>query len=92
MRTSTFKTEFFQQNLRVGYKYIEESFDTIFYMGYVSGKSPMGYRVKSCAIECTWAAVWAYGYDKGFKAEEGPALGDILPTYSRLAKIYLLSA
>ena len=32
--------------IRVGYVYIEESFDTIFNMGYGSGKSPMGERVK----------------------------------------------
>ena len=28
------KLTFFQKNLRVGYVYIEESFDTIFNMGY----------------------------------------------------------
>ena len=36
------KLNFFQQHLRVGYEYIKESFDTIFYIGYGSGKSPMG--------------------------------------------------
>ena len=30
----------------VGYVYIEESFDTIFNMGYGSGNSPMAERVK----------------------------------------------
>ena len=33
------KLKFFQQNLRVGYVYIEESFDTIFNMGYGGGRT-----------------------------------------------------
>ena len=50
-RPSTLKTDFLKKKLRVGYVYIEESFDTIFQhrlwagawvMGYGSGKSPMG--------------------------------------------------
>ena len=45
-RPSTLKTEkFFQKKLRVGYVYIEESFDTIFNMGLGSGKSAMAERV-----------------------------------------------
>ena len=36
----------FQQKLRVGFVYIDESFDTIFNMGYGSGKSLMAARVK----------------------------------------------
>ena len=35
----------------VGYVYIEESFDTIFNMGYGSGKSPMSERVNVCYKE-----------------------------------------
>ena len=31
--------QFFQQNLRVGYVYIEESVDTIFNMGYGVGRT-----------------------------------------------------
>ena len=54
-----------QTNLRVGYVYIEESFDTIFNMGYGggvqrpppmdygSGKSPMDERVTACIDETT---------------------------------------
>ena len=38
------KLKIFQQKLRVDYVYIEESFDTIFNMGYGSGKSSMGER------------------------------------------------
>ena len=34
------------KKLMVGYVYIEASCDTIFNMGYGSGKSPMGERVK----------------------------------------------
>ena len=57
MRPSTLKTENEKKN-KVGYVYIEESFDTIFNMGYggglqdhpmpyASGKSPMLFRVKT---------------------------------------------
>ena len=38
-RPSALKTDFFfQKNLTVGYVYIEESFDTIFNMGYGGGR------------------------------------------------------
>ena len=40
------KLKFCSKKLRVGYEYIEESFDTVFNMGYGSGKSPMDERVK----------------------------------------------
>ena len=40
--SSTLKSEMLLKKLKVGYVYIEESFDTIFDMGYGSGKSPMG--------------------------------------------------
>ena len=59
-RTSTLKTVFFQYKSWLGYEYIEESFDTIFKMGYGrgvqhpppsmdygSGKSPMDERVNN---------------------------------------------
>ena len=36
---------FVQQKIRVGYVYIEESFDIIFNVGYGSGKSAMDDRV-----------------------------------------------
>ena len=39
------KTVFFY--VRVGYVYIVESFDNIFNMGYGSGKSAMGEKVKA---------------------------------------------
>ena len=35
-----------KKKIRVGYVYIEESFDTTFTMGYGSVKSPKGRRVK----------------------------------------------
>ena len=37
------------KKLRIGYVYIEETFDTIFNMGYGPGKSPMDDRVKYMA-------------------------------------------
>ena len=55
-RPSTLKTENVLIRLRVGYVCIEESFDTIFNMGYGggrttwAGKSPVGERVKTCMI------------------------------------------
>ena len=40
------KKNCFKKNSRVGFVCIEKSFDTIFNMGYGSGKSPMDERVK----------------------------------------------
>ena len=41
------KLKFLSKEIKGGYVYIEESFDTIFNMGYGSGKSPMGERVNN---------------------------------------------
>ena len=43
---STSKLKFFQQKLRVGYVYINESIDTIFNMDFGSEKSPMDVGVE----------------------------------------------
>ena len=40
------KMKTFSTKIRIGYVHVEESFDAIFNMGYGSGKSPMGERVK----------------------------------------------
>ena len=49
------KLKIFQQKLRVGYSYIEESFDTIFNMGYggggVQGPPPMDYGLGKSAMD-----------------------------------------
>ena len=48
LRSSTLKKENLEgASLRVDCVYIEKSFDTIFNMGYASGKSPLGERVNS---------------------------------------------
>ena len=40
------KLIFFSKQIKGNYVYMEESFDTIFNMGYGSGKSPMGESVE----------------------------------------------